>query len=584
MIVLGVQKSHNASACLFVDGKLIYYNQEERITRIKNDGGFPYHCLLEILSITKQLDHVIFTGYDSNVLENNLCHNFMAKMGFVFKKPRFLWFSYYSHHLIHATKAFYSSGFKEAMVVVRDGRGATYKFPNSQIGYETTSVYFFNDNGKFLTFYKRFYSLSQKAVQKFLSSSKGGLSVTLPSLLKYEILPLFESNDEEDVKVELTNKHDIGDVYSGASTFYGFLEEGKLMGLHSYGSTNEKFVPLLTGDEHNKEFNQDYFIKDTISLTVDSKKINGVDPNNLSYKDTVDFAYAIQKGFEKIGLNFLQDVMASTKSSNLVLTGGCSLNVVGNSYFRKNIPRDVNLFIDPLCGDEGNCIGAAIHFMKQELQLDVDFNFKKELVFICPQRDVTNLELTNEVLLNGVEYLDIVNLIKDGEIVSIFQGSAEAGPRALGNRSILFDPRIKNGKDIVNSVKKRENFRPFACSIMLEHSREWFNMCDVDESPYMLYAFDVLNNVKDKIPAVVHVDGSCRVQTVTQEQNFHLYNILKEFYLNTSCPLLLNTSFNLAGEPLVDTIEDALHTIRNSKLKYIFLPETKQLIKKIVFK
>ena len=175
-------------------------------------------------------------------------------------------------------------------------------------------------------------------------------------------------------------------------------------------------------------------------------------------------------------------------------------------------------------------------------------------------------------------YKLIAELIKDGNIVSIFQGRSENGPRALGNRSILFNPTIKNGKDIVNKVKGREYFRPFAASIMKEYAHDWFDMKGLKESPHMMYAVDVKEDKKDLIPAVLHVDDTCRIQTVSKEDNEHYYNLIEEFYKLTNIPLLFNTSFNLAGDPLVETIDDALKVLTDSEMEYCYMPELGSLI------
>ena len=143
---------------------------------------------------------------------------------------------------------------------------------------------------------------------------------------------------------------------------------------------------------------------------------------------------------------------------------------------------------------------------------------------------------------------------------------------------MLFDPRVKDGKDIVNRVKKREYFRPFAGTVLLEHARDWFDMDRLEESPFMMYAVDVLPEKRDLIPSIVHVDGTCRIQTVTREQNKHYYDLISEFYKLTGVPILFNTSFNLAGDTMVDTIEDGLWTLRNSEIEYMYLPELNSLI------
>ena len=168
---------------------------------------------------------------------------------------------------------------------------------------------------------------------------------------------------------------------------------------------------------------------------------------------------------------------------------------------------------------------------------------------------------------------DVVKNIIDGKIVAIFQGGSEWGPRALGNRSILFDPRNPDAKDIVNKVKKREWYRPFAGTILLEHANDYFEMATIKETPYMSYAIPAKQKAKDEVPGIIHVDGTCRIQTVTREQNKHFYDLIEEFYKQTGVPILFNTSFNLAGEPLVETLEDAKDTVNRSDIDLLYTPE-----------
>jgi carbamoyltransferase len=184
----------------------------------------------------------------------------------------------------------------------------------------------------------------------------------------------------------------------------------------------------------------------------------------------------------------------------------------------------------------------------------------------------------NETIIDA-NYADVIDLIQQKHLVALFQGRSEAGPRALGNRTLMFDPTVPNGKDLVNLIKRREWFRPFAASCMLEHVHEWFDMAGLKESPFMMYAVDALPGVAEKVPSVIHVDNTCRVQTVTQEQNKHWYNLIKEFNSRTGVPMLFNTSFNLAGDPLVETIDDALDTLRRSDIEYLYLPDIGKLVK-----
>ena len=175
-------------------------------------------------------------------------------------------------------------------------------------------------------------------------------------------------------------------------------------------------------------------------------------------------------------------------------------------------------------------------------------------------------------------YYEVAELISQKNIVAIFQGQAEAGHRALGNRSILYDPRDPDGKEKVNTVKGREWYRPFACSILLEHVHDWFDMAGLKESPYMMYAVNVKEGKKDLIPCVIHVDNTCRIQTVSPEQNLHFYNLIKAFYEITNVPLLFNTSFNLAGGVIVETEDEAINVLDRSKINYLYLPEKRTVI------
>jgi carbamoyltransferase len=181
------------------------------------------------------------------------------------------------------------------------------------------------------------------------------------------------------------------------------------------------------------------------------------------------------------------------------------------------------------------------------------------------------------LIIKNVTCEEVAKIIADKNIIALFQGKSEAGHRALGNRSILYDPRDANGKDHVNIVKHREWYRPFAASVMLEHAHEWFEMLSLKESPHMMFAFDVKEDKKELISCVTHVDGTCRIQTVTKEQNVNFYNLINAFYNLTGVPMLFNTSFNLAGEVIVETEEEAIDVLKRSQMEYLYLPE-KQIL------
>ena len=195
-------------------------------------------------------------------------------------------------------------------------------------------------------------------------------------------------------------------------------------------------------------------------------------------------------------------------------------------------------------------------------------------LFLGPEYDLSHIEGET------VHSMDVAKLLEDQKIVAIYQGRSEAGPRALGNISILYYPRDPEGKDKINLIKRRESFRPFAGSVLLPHAHKWFDMAGLVESPYMMYAVDALPHTHDKIPAVLHIDKTCRVQTVDMKDNLNYYQLIDAFYQITDVPILFNTSFNMAGEPLVETPEDAIRTFEDSSIDYLYFPEVQKLRQK----
>ena len=270
-------------------------------------------------------------------------------------------------------------------------------------------------------------------------------------------------------------------------------------------------------------------------------------------------------------------MLNKTKQNNLCLSVVFFLNCVANYHLLKKINPDINIYIEPMSTDAGTALGVA-KYMHYELTQDSKKNIQKN-IYYGPKYNYTIKDLINEKT-KKVTPKDIAKLISEKNIVAIYQGRSESGPRALGNRSILYDPRDKNGKNHVNVVKKREWFRPFAGSVLKEYAKDWFDLKFLEESKFMMYAVDVVKNKKNLIPAITHVDGTCRVQTVTEEDNINYYNLIKEFYKITGVPILFNTSFNLAGNAIVETLDDALWTIHNSEINYLYLPELEILVTK----
>ena len=274
---------------------------------------------------------------------------------------------------------------------------------------------------------------------------------------------------------------------------------------------------------------------------------------------------------------YIHDVINKTKCKNICLVGGFFLNCVANYEYLDGLPEDVNLYIEPNSSDAGTSIGAAKYIWHSKTK-DTTIRKQNTLYYgFEPDYNIKN-KLNKNESISKVNYEDVISLILKRNPVALYQGKSESGPRALGNRSILYDPRDKDGKDVVNTIKNREWYRPFAGTVLHEKVNEWFDMRGLKESPYMLYAVNVKKHRVNKIPAIVHVDETCRVQTLKKNQNLHFYNLIKLFYDQTGVPILFNTSFNLAGDPLVETLDDALYTLRNSNLNYLYLPEKKWMI------
>lgn len=515
--VAGISTGHNASTCLLKNGELVFYIEEERLTRKKYDD-YPFLSIDEILKYTNRLDYLAVsnnTDYQDDI-NPFIIYSFKKKL---IQKPEQVFFltdEQEQHHLYHASNAFYASGFDQSVCVVVDALG-TYKKNNDVEGWEVESLYHATYPANFKPIVKNLFNYEDKCLEH-----------------SSETFSVF-------------NKPSVGSLYSGVSVAFGFsnLDCGKVMGLSSYGNN---FI-----DIKYKESN-----------IPSVAKIQNIDQYSKE-----DISYTVQKYSQQYCLDLIKLGIEKTGCKNVTISGGYGLNCVANYYYKKHLPKDINLYVDPISNDGGLSIGVAKYAYHKIYN---DNTIRKQISLY------TGTNKSDKIEGKSVSYSDIVSLLISGQIVAIYQGRSEAGPRALGNRSILFDPRIINGKDIVNKVKGREYFRPFAGSILKEDCQEWFDMAGLDESPFMMYAVDVKQDKKHLIPSVVHVDDTCRVQTVTQEQNYHFYNLIKEFKNQTEVPLLFNTSFNLAGDPLVETIEDAIDTLKRSDIKYLYLPEYQKLI------
>jgi carbamoyltransferase len=295
-----------------------------------------------------------------------------------------------------------------------------------------------------------------------------------------------------------------------------------------------------------------------------------------------DLAYALQTQTQEEVLKLILKAAEMSGKNKVVLSGGYGLNCVANYYYLKTLrEKGIELYVEPVSNDGGTAVGVALWGYYQISQSTEKLNGRE--IYLGPQYQYTDeaiddLAAEYSAEVHSATKEDVVALMRSKNIVAMFQGRSESGPRALGNRSLMFDPTFVDGKDFVNEIKHREYFRPFAGSILEEDVHEWFDLRGMPNSPHMMYAVNCQPGVEHKIPAIIHVDGTCRIQTVRREENPHYYDVIKAFKDATGVPIIFNTSFNLGGEPLVETLEDALWTLSQTGIDYLYLPEYSKLI------
>jgi carbamoyltransferase len=585
MIILGISAYyHDSAAALIVDGKIVAAAQEERFTRIRHDSNFPIkaidYCLRYFQINFEKIDRIVFYDkpflkferlletylafapkgfknfseslpywvkdklFQKNTIINELISNY--EMDKIFWKNKLL---FSKHHLSHAASAFYPSPFTNAAVITMDGVGE----------WTTTSV---------------------------------GIG---------------EKNNLEIIS-EINFPHSLGLLYSAFTYYLGFKVnsgEYKVMGLAPYGKP--KYIDLILNNliELKKDgsffLNMDYFDYCTNLKMTNSKfdslfKCKRLPESSLTQKH-MDIAASLQEVINRAVLNLALNVKKITKKNNLCLAGGVALNCVANGrIIKEKIFK--NVWIQPASGDAGGAIGAALAVYYQYFgnKRKVDKNDSMNGSYLGPS--YSKEEIENSLIKIGAkyQYFDNKSLINrtveeisNGSFVGWFQDRMEFGPRALGNRSILADPRSKNVQKQLNlKIKFRESFRPFAPSILEEYVPRWFNLNQI--SPYMCLVADVvkkkriklsddeenlfginkLNIPKSTIPAVTHIDYSARIQTVSKKNKLY-YQLIYKFYKKTGCPLLVNTSFNIRGEPIVNTPEDAFKCFMGTDLDLLVI-------------
>ena len=558
-ITVGISRVHNSAVTLLKNGELVFHIENERLSNIKYDA-YVFQTLAKLPEYVDHVDDICIAGVGATVpVENfttdNVYTTFISRLNKDFyNKDYNVYDLWQHHHKLHAACAFYNSGFKQAVCIIKDGMGSDYPITDSRFqpksyGRETSST--------FLASYPAVFELIDK-------------TISVP----------FKSDVVIDGNVTVTEAISEALAFQKTSKYFGFheLDAGKVMGMSSYGKpTNTN--PLIF---KNNKINTELFKPTTNDLRTVELNTDVV-PHlvNADFQTQANFAYDLQQQTQQEIKSYILKIVEQTGCKNVCLSGGYFLNCVANYEFLNNLPKDINLYVEPISSDAGTSIGAA-KLIWHEKTGDTTVRPQKSIYYgLKYNYTLDNIlkQLVTETS-RSVTPSEVAEIIANKNIVAIYQGSSESGPRALGNRSILYDPRDPNGKDHVNTVKNREWFRPFAGTILHEKTNEWFDLRGLEESPYMMFAVNVLKDKQELIPAITHVDGTCRVQTLKQDTNPHFYKLIEEFYKLTNVPILFNTSFNLAGDCIVETIEDALNTIRKSTIEHLYLPEFSLLIQK----
>jgi carbamoyltransferase len=534
--ILGISAGfHNGSACLLRGDELVVAIQEERLTRQKRSRilagrrclAIPY-CLQTAGIAPGDLDLVVSCPI---LLPWELEEQDVGLNPILRVHANGIPTLTIPHHLGHAVGAFATSGFEESAVLVVDGSGSFLPFlPADERRVVKKLV---EDGGEHISLY-RFSAGSVTPLEKHLGNFRYVLD------LRRGGMPPFSS---------------LGHMFSSAALqiFDNYLEAGKVMGLAPYGRPE---IPL-----------QDFFeIKDGtfVFSTLVPERFRHDDRWPERREEYENLAASVQAALEHALLYLVDELHRKCDSGNLCYAGGVALNSIANERIvRESAYREV--FIMPAAEDSGPAIGAAYYGL---WHLTGSFRGRKQMADATGRRyaqGAVDTAIARTPAVEVVQCTDVLDetarLLLDGKIIGWFQGGSEFGPRALGQRSILCDPRRPDGKEVLNArVKHREAFRPFAPAILAEEAERWFNLngCHCSAGDFMLRVAEFADVRKGQVPAVVHVDGTGRLQTVTEQANPRFYQLIRKFFAATGVPILLNTSFNVMGEPIVETPDDAL--------------------------
>jgi len=564
--IIGINAFHgDSSACLIEDNKLIFASEEERLNRIKHWAGFPMQSIELCISKQHKKNKNITLAFNFN-----LYSNLFEKFSYLFLNPsriikikrskkrlntiqKYVFelqnkypninfnCKFVEHHKSHINSSYYLSDFIDSGFISIDGFG---DFISSQWGYVKS--------GKFITKGKTPFPHSlgifYQSITQFLGFNNYGDEYKVMGLAPYG-RDLYKEVFDKIIKYKYPASYELNLKY------------------FRHQDTNFKYAWENKEPKIEKLYSTEIF-----NLFGDARKSDEA----ISQKHK-DIACSLQLKFEEIVYEMLKDVKKITNMSKICISGGCAMNSVMNGKIHSSEKFEV--FVPPAAGDAGGAIGSALECIDIIKRSKSNTNFNNPYLGIKYNiSDIEKILIKSLNKYNNIFYEkfdfnyiieEISKEISNGKVIGWFQGSYEWGPRALGNRSILMDPRNKNAKQILNEkIKRRETFRPFAPSILEDHADDWFNKPVY--SPYMSYVIDFKENKKELIPAVCHVDGTGRLQTVSKELNNKYYQLIQCFYNLTGVPILLNTSFN-ENEPIVNHPIEAINCFLRTKMDILVI-------------
>ena len=544
-IVLGVHVGHDRGACLIKDGKIIASLAQERLDRIKHSQStvIPFDAIDAILKYCElDVKDISCIGLSHVAIEGSAVLDLYKKEFFDHYKCSYVPFYFVSHHDAHAYAVYFSSGFDESLVLVSDGGGDFID------GKQESETMYIAKNGTLTKVSRRLQNIAVRHM-------KDPINHLLPFMPAYV----------QKLEMSLARK------YSQITHLLGFKsgEEGKTMGLASYGKPLIDYADL---SYKNLDFSLTY--GDMIQEIFALQNLSGKSFKDFMNEKSADVASTVQTYTEQALISIIKSFLAKYPCKKLCLSGGIFLNCLTNHKILEQCDID-NIFILPASGDDGQALGSAYYAYVQQYGGNQPFEISLPYLGLS-YTDEEILGMINAKGLKFQKYDDhslaeqIATYIKENKIIGFHRGRTEIGPRALCHRSILANPSNPEMKDILNQrVKHREEFRPFAPTVTVEEQFKYFDLkCSSD---YMLLATTVKEKYRVALASITHVDSTARIQAVSKEQEPFIHMLLEKVNNLTGYPILLNTSFNVAGEPIVETPLDALNTFLATNIDILVL-------------